>query len=218
MTKQSLFELNDNQKLLMNLILNSSQDSEDDEINQKQLKELLEKAKKDMSHKVDAYVYIIKNLEAESESLKAKANYLQAEVVENINKKATTIQKNADRMKKVLEEVAKDNDGKLLGEHYKVNIQKGTYSAKINDKNLVPGIHKYWNLTLNYSDETLSIINSIFDQYNFDKSLTALDFITTLIKKLDAKENIDKKSLVKALKEGKVSGAELNQAEFMKIY
>ncbi len=221
MTKQTLFELNDNLRQLKELILNTTGDETEDEVSANLLDKLFNQCEGDIKTKVDNYIYLIRDLEAEQAGYLVQSEILESKIVEPVKNKAKKIEKQIERLKNTLRTVAKDNNNLLKGDIFTVKIQKGAFSAKITDEKQIPDTLKAWQLKIEYKQELLNVINKIFDKFGMPIQLTATGFLRELISELGIKPTIDKKSLInelrKATEGNTIKGAFLEQSESMRI-
>lgn len=215
MTKPTLFDLNDQQKQLKDLM--ATAETDDQETN-KLIDELFNQCKDDIRTKIDNYIYIIKDLESEVAGFEGQAEALKKKIVEPVQAKATRITKQIDRLEKTLETIARDNDNEIKGDVFKVKIQKGAYSVNITDESKIPSSFKSWALKLEFKQSLFTAINTIFEQYQADPKLTATNFLNDLIESMKLKPAINKTALRDKLKNEEIAGAELRQSESMRIY
>lgn len=128
-TKTNLFELDQAQKMLLEVIM----DCEDSE-REKELQELLSIVQTEMATKIDSYVYILRQIKAQKDFLEQQKTYFDSKIKSLGNKEK--------HLKDILFIVTKENGGKIQGQVHKAQIQKAKASLKILNENLIPEKYK----------------------------------------------------------------------------
>lgn len=196
----NLFELDQTQKDLMELLFNYD---DSDEIQKETLETMLKDIQNDIENKIDSYVHVYNSLKAHKEFYSKQIQYLQ--------NKENSIENNINRIKDILFNIAfQKEDKQLLGKIFKCKIQKSPHTVNIITDEFIPEKFKTYSTKVNNIEDlkkqmTSIILNSDPDEDSMVLVLQLLDLIFIY------DPEINKKDLIKELKPSYIRKQEIQQ-------